>query len=442
MRCFVRALVLVLVPVFSGSNPAHAADPEETTFLEPVATRRARGGAAPVRIDGARSRPDPTSVTTSGHLLALADTSVTTIQNSLALGEPHALTNYLGDRNQRKSYAVVSTPLIRAALAEAIAGRLARRAGQTLTLAAARPLVTELTEKQIAQFLDDKFKTLTGVTPPSPERLKPFAQDRNTLADQVTARAPQSLQLDSGPDKSLPVFNWTQQGIVSAVQNQAGCGCCWAFATVGAFEAAYAKKHRVLIGASEQYLLDCTKGVLLDSAGGPQAWDCGGGWWAFDLLWSEKVNNPGLPRRSNLAYTAQRQACPADIDKPYEVANWGFVSKTGQDIPSDDAIKEALCKYGPLVAAVTAYTEWMGNSGTVLSDFPNLPNGQLDDTPDHKLSHAIVIVGWDDNRGAWLIKNSWGPTCGISINGVPSGFMYVKYKSNNIGYSAAWVVAK
>ena len=190
----------------------------------------------------------------------------------------------------------------------------------------------------------------------------------------------------------------------------------------------------MLIGASEQYLLDCTKGVNPESAGGTQSWDCYGGWWAFDLLWAKKVNNPGLPRRIDLPYTASPQNCPANIDKPFEVANWGFVNSTGQDIPTDSDLKDALCQYGPLAIAINANSAWMGNQGAVISDFPNdLSQG---------LNHAIVLVGWDNNLGAWLIKNSWGPTCGIVVNGANTGFMYVKYGSNNIGYSAAWVVAK
>jgi cathepsin L len=345
--------------------------------------------------------------------------------------------------NQQKPYAVVSTPLIQAALAEAVARDLPVPRGLALTPSDVRPVLNTLTADQVGQFVEAKFKSLTGFTPPLPDKLRDFIKQRNTLALQVGVQSPRALELTpiQVPTKDLAVFNWTQKGfaatnsgIVTAVQNQNPCGCCWAFATVGAYEAAYAKKHGVLIGASEQYLLDCTKGVNPDSAGGQQSWDCFGGWWAFDLLWAQKVNFPGLPRRVDLPYAATPQVCPSNIDKPFEVANWGFVDSTGQDIPTDPDLKDALCKYGPLAIAIKADSAWMGNQGAVLSDFPNdLSQG---------LNHAVVLIGWDNNRGAWLIKNSWGPTCGIVVNGANTGFMYVKYGSNNIGYSAAWVVAK
>ena len=47
----------------------------------------------------------------------------------------------------------------------------------------------------------------------------------------------------------------------------------------------------------------------------------------------------------------------------------------------------------------------------------------------------ILIVGWDDEKGAWLIKNSYGPKWG------EGGFGWIKYRSNNIGKWAAAVVA-
>ncbi|MGZ5021991.1 MAG: C1 family peptidase, partial [Chthoniobacterales bacterium] len=62
-----------------------------------------------------------------------------------------------------------------------------------------------------------------------------------------------------------------------------------------------------------------------------------------------------------------------------------------------------------------------------------LPN---DSTP---VNHAIVIVGWDDDLGAWHIKNSWGK-CDRCWG--ESGFGWVAYGANHIGYGAAWVKMK
>ena len=58
-------------------------------------------------------------------------------------------------------------------------------------------------------------------------------------------------------------------------------------------------------------------------------------------------------------------------------------------------------------------------------------------------NHVVVIIGWDDSKGAWLIKNSWGNTWGdLCGYGNERGYMWIKYNTNNIGSYAAWVEAK
>jgi cathepsin L len=51
------------------------------------------------------------------------------------------------------------------------------------------------------------------------------------------------------------------------------------------------------------------------------------------------------------------------------------------------------------------------------------------------IDHAVVLIGWDDSKQAWIIKNSWGSAWG------DDGFLYVKYGTNSIGFGAAWAEA-
>ncbi|HOA06363.1 MAG TPA: C1 family peptidase, partial [Spirochaetota bacterium] len=48
-------------------------------------------------------------------------------------------------------------------------------------------------------------------------------------------------------------------------------------------------------------------------------------------------------------------------------------------------------------------------------------------------NHAIVIVGWDDSKKSFLIKNSWGEDWG------EKGYMWIEYGCNNIGRGASYI---
>jgi cathepsin L len=51
------------------------------------------------------------------------------------------------------------------------------------------------------------------------------------------------------------------------------------------------------------------------------------------------------------------------------------------------------------------------------------------------INHVVLLIGWDDEKQAWLVKNSWGESWG------EKGFAWIRYGSNNIGVFAAWIEA-
>jgi hypothetical protein len=50
------------------------------------------------------------------------------------------------------------------------------------------------------------------------------------------------------------------------------------------------------------------------------------------------------------------------------------------------------------------------------------------------INHGIVLVGWNDADGAWILRNSWGPNWG------ENGYMRIAYGKAYVGYAAAYVV--
>jgi C1A family cysteine protease len=196
---------------------------------------------------------------------------------------------------------------------------------------------------------------------------------------------------------------------------------------MGAYEGSYAIRNGQLVDTSEQYILNCAK-----------AGDCRTGWWmpVFDYL----INHGTTTEAADQFTGNDALPCPTNLPLPYRASSWGFVARDQWTIPSTQAIKLALCAHGPLATAVyadeafQAYTG--GANGGEVFDEPFIQIGP------HQVNHGVVILGWDDQKKAWLIRNSWGPGWGTRAGyGNEKGYMWIAYSTNNIGIATAWVDA-
>lgn len=277
--------------------------------------------------------------------------------------------------------------------------------------------------------MDRKLEQLAGTR--APENLPALAAKQNDLARQV-------LEIDRGARDEfervhpnvlpkpkvfatcaqLRAFDWRKLGKVTPVRDQDGCGSCWAFASMGAYEGSDLVRNNQKIDASEQQVLNCSG-----------AGSCGGGWHAgvFDYL-----IKTGTATEASYPYTANDRPCNTSVATPYRAVAWGYVKPDG-GIPSVAEMKDALCKYGPLTVAVLATPLFQAYTGGVFNEGDN----------SHGINHDVTLIGWDDNKGAWLIKNSWGTNWGETGGyGTERGYIWIAYGSNNIGYGAAWVEAR
>lgn len=243
--------------------------------------------------------------------------------------------------------------------------------------------------------MDFPINTITGLVPPP--------NLENIIKNQIDLqKVPESLETTQYVE--LTQFDWREKQGSTGVRDQGACGSCWAFATHGALEGSY----RVLtqgknIDSSEQDTLDCS-----------EAGDCNGGWWAFDYL--VKI---GSASEDEYPYKGKKDFCKLDVKRPYCAKYWSYITPT-----TVDELKKALYEKGPLTVAVI-----------VTPLFQAYTSGVFDENASGNVNHGVTLIGWDDERGAWLIKNSWGTGWG------EKGYMWIKYGSNRIGYGAAWVNA-
>jgi hypothetical protein len=202
-------------------------------------------------------------------------------------------------------------------------------------------------------------------------------------------------------------------GVWTSIKNQASCGSCWAFSTIAGLEAAILWKGGPTYDLSEQHLVSCN----------PWDWGCSGGFLAFDMLVPAMDYAPGAMPETCFPYTALDSAC-AYCAAPtwYPVASWGYVG-TSSAVPSVDAIKTAIYTYGSVSAGIYVDRYFQAYTGGILTSCKKRPPSP---------NHAIILCGWDDAKGAWLLKNSWGTGWG------EAGFMWIKYGCNNVGYGAAY----
>jgi len=258
--------------------------------------------------------------------------------------------------------------------------------------------------------LDFRIEQLAGLQVPA--NFSQLVPAQNAAARQIlqTLQAPTPVCSPTAPN-----FDWRKAFGVTAIRDQGACGSCWAFATVGAFEGSWRIFNGQAIESAEQDILDCN----------PWGYSCGGGWWAFPYLM-----NPGVATEASYPYTHVKGACRS-VARPYHAIAWGYVGND-HNIPTVGALKQYLCAYGPLAVAVR-----------VTPGFQAYTSGVFNEHAAGSVNHGVTLIGWDDAKQAWLIKNSWGTGWGETGGfGTERGYMWIGYSSNSIGYAAAWVRAQ
>lgn len=252
--------------------------------------------------------------------------------------------------------------------------------------------------------------------PVSPKKV--YATGHKTAPDILDKikRAHERHKYRAMPHVTAASWDCRTLGIVPPIVDQGQCGSCWDFSGTGIVCSAFIKsgwgKNDGSFMLSEQYTLDC------GNNGG-----CNGDDNTTVLDWAKKT---GLPTTADYGpYQARAGRCKS-IAKLYKIDDWGFcTTSNSQGVASTQDIKNAMVLYGPIGSAIAADDAFMNSpAGTVFKG-----------SGSREINHDIIICGWDDAKGAWLLRNSWGESW------CDGGYQWIAYGANQVGFSAVWCKA-
>ncbi len=244
------------------------------------------------------------------------------------------------------------------------------------------------------------------------------ATSQGTFNARLKKRAPERVakagEIAPHPSYLPTSFNWCDQDVCPPIHNGSSCGAAWAFVTTLPLEINIARSTGTITNLSEQYLISCNA----------EGWGCNGGWWAHAYHVDKKVEGEteaGAVLESDRPFTGQDDPCNPPNPKAYKAKSWGYVTEFGK-IPTANQLKQAIYDHGPLSVAVYADSAFQKYAGGV---FESSATGQV--------NHGVVLTGWSE-PDVFILRNSWGSAWG------ENGTMRIKYGSNSIGHSAAYII--
>jgi cathepsin L len=238
------------------------------------------------------------------------------------------------------------------------------------------------------------------------------------LADKIQLPAGQACSV------SAETWDWRRLGKITPVRKQR-CGNCWAYAALSALESSYLIRNNISINGSEQYIVSNNN----NSAG-----DCikGAAHKALEYLVSQGTTSEEVLPDSGLVGTPNRK-----LNLLFGGTAWAWANPENVGEPGILKIKQAICERGAVTSWIDAGGSFAYYAGGVYNDVDNRE-------PGHKeVGHFVAIIGWDETRKAWLVKNSWGTNWGETADfGTDRGYAWVGYGIHGIGTDVAWTQAR
>ncbi|MCC7217783.1 MAG: C1 family peptidase [Burkholderiales bacterium] len=229
--------------------------------------------------------------------------------------------------------------------------------------------------------------------------------------------APPLNSIERISPKALPLA-LDNRRYFDAVKDQQQCGSCTVFSGTALLESALVRDGRLFVGTerlSEQLTIDCLAAIHPTMCKDGAYIDT-----ALASLRDYGTTSKAIPYVAGWTgtnYVSSFNACVTNINSTTS-ANYAYrvtdYAKIGAK--SVDDIKQAINTYGAVVTSLYV-TQTFGSYGSTSADIVMQPC----QTKDACGWHAVVLLGWDDGRQAFLGRNSWGASWGTA------GYFFISY---------------
>jgi len=231
---------------------------------------------------------------------------------------------------------------------------------------------------------------------------------RNGMESERVKRKPLLKKITSVPE----VYDWRNNGAVTAVKDQGQCGSCWAFSATETIESSYMLKYNLTNASMKplapQQIVDCDQGWLDNG--------CNGG--TTSGAYNYVISAGGIERESSYPYRASQGDCSFDKSlvaaslSTYHFACYPFF---------ESQLLQSAYTFGPISVCVDA-SNWQDYQSGVLS-------ASQCDFPINILDHCVQAVGWNLAASSphWIVRNSWNTDWG------EDGYIRLEYGANTCG---------
>lgn len=187
-------------------------------------------------------------------------------------------------------------------------------------------------------------------------------------------------------------IDWRHKGAVTEVKKQKKCGCCYAFATIGAVEGHHFLKTGHLLSLSEQNIVDCS--VSYGNSG------CDGGVFEYSFNY---IRDHGICTEESYPYRGDEFECKSSVKKTnVTIKGYKRISSA-----NENELQAALVTHGPISVAIDAVHDSLFHYKDGIWHEPNCSS--------ESLNHGVLLVGYGTDefeRDYYILKNSWGKTWG------------------------------